>query len=198
VTAGEGVSPAGYERTGMQISIRDPLGDELPPGQRGEICVCGPAVFAGYRGNPDANQRAFRDGWFRTGDLGHVDETGMLHITGRDSDMYISGGSNIDPREVEEKILRHPDVLQAAVVGAPDPEWGEVGYAACVLRGDSELDVGDLLAWCRGHMPRYKVPKKIVLLEELPTSGYGKVTKNLVRDLLISLGQWPAPPEERR
>lgn len=191
---GDGAPPAGLERTGMQISIQDNEGLELTPGQRGEICVCGPAVFAGYLDNPAANSEAFRDGWFRTGDLGYLDATGMLYITGRDSDMYISGGSNIDPREVEEKILRHPDIAQAGVVGAPDDRWGEVGYAVCVLRDGTDLDPLQLQQWCRANMPTYKAPKKVVLVDSLPTSGYGKVTKNLLRDLLINAGEWPESP----
>ena len=99
------IGTCGFERLGMQVSIQDDNGRELKPFETGEICVIGPAVFAGYYDNPDANAKAFRDGWFRTGDLGHVDEEGFVYITGRASDMYISGGSNIYPREVEEKIL---------------------------------------------------------------------------------------------
>ncbi len=102
--------------------------------QQGEICVIGPAVFAGYYDNPEANAKAFRDGWFRTGDLGHMDEQGFVYITGRASDMYISGGSNIYPREIEEKILTHPAIAEVAVLGVPDPVWGEIGVAVCVTR----------------------------------------------------------------
>ena len=116
----------------MQVSIQDDDGRELKPFETGEICVIGPAVFAGYYDNPEANAKAFRDGWFRTGDLGHVDEEGFVYITGRASDMYISGGSNIYPREVEEKILTHPAIGEVAVLGVPDPFWGEVGIAVCV------------------------------------------------------------------
>ena len=118
----------------MQVSIQDDDGRELKPFETGEICVIGPAVFAGYYDNPEANAKAFRDGWFRTGDLGHMDEEGFVYITGRASDMYISGGSNIYPREVEEKILTHPAIGEVAVLGVPDPVWGEVGVAVCVAR----------------------------------------------------------------
>jgi acyl-CoA synthetase (AMP-forming)/AMP-acid ligase II len=185
------IPPAGIERTGMQISIQDEDGNELPPGERGEICVCGPAVFAGYYANETANAMAFRDGWFRTGDLGYLDERGMLYITGRDSDMYISGGSNIDPREVEEKVLKHPDVAAAGVVGVPDEQWGEVGYAVCVPRAGSAPDPASIEEWCRSNMPGYKAPRRVVLVDELPTSGYGKVTKTLLRALLEERGEWP-------
>lgn len=187
------VPPAGYERTGMQVSIQDAEGNEVPAHVRGEICVCGPAVFAGYLGNPTANAKAFRDGWFRTGDLGYLDERGMLYIVGRDSDMYISGGSNVDPRDVEEKVLKHPEIEQVGVVGVPDPEWGEVGYAVCVIRPDARTDPDELVSWCRSNIPRYKAPKKIVVVDALPTTAYGKVTKHLLRELLIDINEWPQP-----
>jgi fatty-acyl-CoA synthase len=185
----EGIVTAGHPRTGMTISIRDPEGNPLPTGERGEICVVGPAVFAGYLENDEANAKAFRDGWFRTGDLGVVDERGFLYITGRASDMYISGGSNIDPREVEEKILAHPQVRAVGVVGAPDAEWGEVGYAVAVV--DEGLTVEELLSWCREHMARYKAPKVIHLVDQLPTTAYGKVTTPVLRELLENAGRWP-------
>src|SRR4051794_19331549 len=143
------IGTCGYERTGMQVSIQDDAGREVKPFETGEICVIGPAVFAGYYDNPEANAKAFRDGWFRTGDLGHMDEQGFVYITGRASDMYISGGSNIYPREVEEKILTHPAVGEVAVVGVPDPVWGEVGIAVCVRRAGAgavtEADMAGVL-----------------------------------------------------
>jgi fatty-acyl-CoA synthase len=185
----EGIVTAGYPRTGMTVSIQDDEGRPLPAGERGEICVVGPAVFAGYLENDEANAKAFRDGWFRTGDLGVLDERGMLYITGRASDMYISGGSNIDPREVEEKILAHPRVRAVGVVGAPDADWGEVGYAVAVV--DDGLSADDLLSWCRDNMARYKAPKVVHLVEHLPTTAYGKVTTRVLRELLETAGCWP-------
>lgn len=186
----DGIGTAGFARTGMSITIQDADGTLLSTGQRGEICVAGPAVFAGYLDHDEANARAFRNGWFRTGDLGHLDGSGHLFITGRASDMYISGGSNIDPREVEEKILRHPGVRQVGVVGVPDPDWGEVGVAVCVL--EPELEPEQLLTWCRENMARYKAPKRLHVVESLPTSAYGKVTTPLLRELLQDAGLWEA------
>ncbi len=174
----------GYERTGMQISIQDGQGAEVPPGETGEICVCGLAVFAGYYDNPEANATAFRQGWFRTGDLGHLDTAGFLFITGRASDMYISGGSNVYPREIEEALLAHPALAEVAVVGVPDPVWGEVGVAAAVLRDGAEIDEAGLLDWMDGRVARYKMPQRIVFWDALPKSGYGKVTKALIRQRL--------------
>lgn len=178
----------GFERTGMQVSIQDDDGRELQPFETGEICVIGPAVFAGYYENPDANAKAFRDGWFRTGDLGHLDAEGFLYITGRASDMYISGGSNIYPREIEEKILTHPDIVEVAVVGVPDAFWGEVGIAVCVAREGSGVTEAQIAEYAAAKVPRYKMPKRFVFFDALPKSGYGKVPKRMVRDELEARG----------
>jgi fatty-acyl-CoA synthase len=183
------IGTCGYERTGMQVSIQDDNGRELKPFETGEICVIGPAVFAGYYDNPEANAKAFRDGWFRTGDLGHVDEEGFVYITGRASDMYISGGSNIYPREVEEKILTHPCVGEVAVLGVPDPFWGEVGVAVCVPReGAAAVSEAELAAFLAPKVPRYKMPKRFFFWDSLPKSGYGKIPKRMVRDELEARG----------
>jgi len=183
------IGTCGFERTGMQVSIQDDQGRELKPFETGEICVIGPAVFAGYYNNPDANAKAFRNGWFRTGDLGHVDEEGFVYITGRASDMYISGGSNIYPREIEEKILTHPSVGEVAVLGVPDPMWGEVGVAVCVPReGERPVSEAEMAAFLGPKVPRYKMPKRFFFWEALPKSGYGKIPKRLVRDELEARG----------
>jgi len=185
------VGTCGYERTGMQVSIQDEQGRELAPGETGEICVCGPAVFAGYYNNPEANAKAFRDGWFRTGDLGHVDEEGYLYITGRASDMYISGGSNVYPREIEEKILTHPAIAEVAVLGVPDRTWGEVGVAACVRRPGTDVGENEFLTWLDGKVSRYKLPKRVFFWDALPRSAYGKITKKDIRAELETRGCLP-------
>lgn len=181
----------GYPRTGVEVSIQGDDGRVLEPFETGEICVIGPAVFAGYHDNPEANAKSFRDGWFRTGDLGHMDREGFVYITGRASDMYISGGSNIYPREVEEKILTHPDIVEVAVLGVPDPQWGEVGHAVCVVRAGAALTEEDLLAWLAPKVARYKLPRRVHFWEALPKSGYGKVPKRMVRDAMADRGLWP-------
>lgn len=180
------IGSCGVERTGIQIAIQNDAGEELKPFEFGEICVIGPAVFAGYYENPEANAKSFRNGWFRTGDLGHMDEEGFVYITGRASDMYISGGSNIYPREIEEKILTHPAIAEAAVLGVPDAVWGEIGVAVCVSRGP--VDENELASYLAEKIPRYKMPKRFFFFEELPKSGYGKVPKRLVRDELEKRG----------
>ena len=174
-----------------QIGIGGRLTSEsAAPFETGEICACGPAVFAGYYDNPEANAKAFRDGWFCTCDLGHMDAEGFVFITGRASDMYVSGGSNVYPREIEEKVLQHPDVAEVAVLGMPDPVWGEAGVAVCVLRDGAALTATDLLAWLAPQVTRYKLPKHVAFWDALPRSAYGKVTKTLVR---AELEARPAP-----
>lgn len=182
------VGSCGFPRTGIEISIQASDGNEMPTGQQGEICVIGPAVFAGYYNNPEANAKAFRDGWFRTGDLGFVDTEGYLFITGRESDMYISGGSNIYPREIEEKILTHKAVSEVAVLGVPDPVWGEVGIAVCVLRNDAETTSEALGTWLKPKISNYKMPKRFVIIDEMPKSAYGKITKKIIRQTLEQRG----------
>jgi fatty-acyl-CoA synthase len=179
----------GYDRTGIELQVQDDTGRALPPLATGEICAIGPAVFAGYWDNPEANAKAFRNGWFRTGDLGHTDAEGFLYITGRASDMYISGGSNVYPREIEEKILTHPAITEVAVVGVPDPLWGEVGLAVCVAA--APVTEAELAAHLDGKLSRYKLPKRFVFWEALPKSAYGKITRKLIREELDRKGLVP-------
>ena len=182
------IGTCGFERTGMQVAIMDDNGKELSPFETGEICVIGPAVFAGYYDNPEANAKAFRDGWFRTGDLGHMDNEGFVYITGRASDMYISGGSNIYPREIEEKLLTHPAIAEVAVLGVPDKLWGEIGIAVCVPRDGHKPTEGEIAEFLMPKVPRYKMPKRFFFWEALPKSGYGKVPKRMVKDELVARG----------
>ncbi|MDE1008370.1 MAG: acyl-CoA synthetase [Paraburkholderia fungorum] len=184
--AGSRVGTCGYARTGIEIGILDDEGHRLAAGASGEICVRGPAVFIGYYNNAEANEKAFRHGWFHTGDLGHLDEQGFLYITGRSSDMYISGGSNVYPREVEEAILTHKAVQEVAVVGMPDPKWGEVGVAVVVRREGWALEEEALLAHLEPHLARYKWPKRCVFWGALPKSAYGKIVKKDIKALLAT------------
>ncbi|NPC57309.1 acyl-CoA synthetase [Caenimonas soli] len=182
----------GYERTGMEVSVQDDKGLELEPGQPGEICVIGPAVFAGYFENPEANAKAFRNGWFRTGDIGYRDRDGYIYLTGRSSDMYISGGSNIYPREIEEKILTHEAISEVAVFGVPDPKWGEIGVAVCVARPGAQVDEGQILEWLATRVARYKLPKHVYFWDALPKSAVGKVPKHMMKDELRRRGLVPS------
>jgi len=178
------VGSCGFPRTGMEVSIMDDAGSHLPPDTTGEICVRGPGVFAGYHNNPEASAAATRFGWFHTGDLGHIDPRGFIYITGRASDMYISGGSNVYPREIEEALLLHPAVNEACVIGVPHEKWGETGVAVLVLAPGAASSEAEILEFLDGRLARYKRPSRIVFWPELPKSGYGKVTKRDVKRLL--------------
>ena len=183
----------GFARTGMQVQIQNEHGAEVACGETGEIAVIGPAVFAGYFDNPDANAKSFRNGWFLTGDLGHMDAQGFVYLTGRASDMYISGGSNISPREIEEKLLAHPDLSEVAVLGVPDPVWGEVGMAVCVPAPGADPSADAVLDWLKPQIASYKMPRHLVFWDALPKSAYGKITKKMIRDELATRGDLPAP-----
>ncbi|RAH99289.1 acyl-CoA synthetase [Acuticoccus sediminis] len=182
------VGTCGFERTGMQLTIQDAAGNELPAGASGDICVTGPGVFAGYYNNPEANAKSFRNGWFVTGDIGYVDAEGFLYITGRASDMYISGGSNVYPREIEELLLTHPTVKEVAIIGIPHPKWGEVGLAVVIAAEGETLSEAALAAHLDGKLARYKLPARYVFLDEMPKTGYGKIAKKLVRETLEAKG----------
>jgi len=181
------VGSCGRPRTGMEVAVLDAEGQPLPVGEIGEICCRGPAVFAGYHDNPEATAKALRGGWFHTGDLGRLDARGLLYITGRESDMYISGGSNVYPREVEEVLLTHPGVAEVAIVGLPDAKWGEIGAAVVVRRtGFEALDEHTLLAHLEGRSARYRWPHRWHFWAELPKSGYGKTLKREIKERLVN------------
>ena len=183
------IGSCGRPRTGMEVAILDPDGHPLPVGEVGEICCRGPGVFAGYHDDAEATAKALRGGWFHTGDLGRMDARGLLYITGRESDMYISGGSNVYPREVEEVLLTHPAVAEVAVLGVPDAKWGEVGVAVVVVREGHDCDAAALLVHLEGRCARYRWPRHVVFWSALPKSAYGKVTKKDVRERLFACGQ---------
>ncbi len=187
----------GYPRTGMQISIQDQDGREVGPWAKGEICVAGPAVCHGYLNDEQANAESFRDGWFHTSDLGMLDSEGYLYITGRASDMFISGGSNVYPREIEEKMLKHPQISEVAVLGMPDLQWGEVGVAICVPAPGEDLDTDEIREFLKGRLASYKVPKRVLVWQEIPKSGYGKIVKRTLRELVQAKDR-DQPPKDAR
>ncbi len=189
------IGSCGRPRTGMQVAILDENHLPLPPGTIGEICCRGPAVFAGYFNNPEATAKALRGDWFHTGDVGRIDDRGLLYITGRESDMYISGGSNVYPREVEEVLLTHPSVAEVAVLGVPDSKWGEVGVAVVVAR-EPGLTAETLLGHLDGRCAKYRWPRHFFFWDALPRSGYGKVTKNEIRAQLVERGDLSLPAPE--
>ncbi|MFC5523241.1 acyl-CoA synthetase [Polaromonas jejuensis] len=172
----------GTARTAMEVAVLDEHCQPVAPMVQGEICTRGPAVFAGYWNNPQANAQAFRGGWFHTGDLGTMDERGFITITGRSSDMYISGGSNVYPREIEEALRTMPEIAEAVVFGIPDPQWGEVGVAVLAARdAGAHIAVEDVLAHLQPRLAKYKWPRSIEFWTSLPTSAYGKLVKKDIR-----------------
>lgn len=187
------IGSCGVARTGMDIAILDPHGLRAGAGEPGEICVRGPAVCAGYYNDPEANRKAFAGGWFHTGDIGFLDERGFLYITGRESDMYISGGSNVYPREIEELLLNHPGIVEVAVVGIAHPTWGETGAAVVIPAADRTLADEEILEYLRGRLARYKWPTQIHWWPELPKTGYGKIDKQRIRNELERLANEAAP-----
>ena len=183
--AGEApVGSCGTARTGMEVAILDAQCQPQAVGVEGEICTRGPAVFAGYWDNPEATAAAFRGGWFHTSDLGVMDARGFISITGRSSDMYISGGSNVYPLEIEEALLQMPSIAEAAVFGLADAQWGEVGVAVLVARGTAP-DSFAVLAHLETCLARYKLPRHFVFWDELPKSAYGKLVKKDIRALYL-------------
>jgi acyl-CoA synthetase (AMP-forming)/AMP-acid ligase II len=154
---------------------------ELPAGNTGEIVVRGPTVMKGYWSNPDATAATIVDGWLMTGDLGHLDPDGFLTLTDRSKDVIISGGTNIYPREVEEVLLRHPEVFEVAVIGVPEPEWGEDVVAFVVLCEGATCTQGELEMLCRSELASFKKPKRYHFVTDLPKNSYGKILKTDLR-----------------
>lgn len=168
-----------------EVRLVDINDRDVPAGAAGEILFRGPGVTPGYFGNPDATTKAFAPGgWLRSGDVGRRDADGYFYIVDRIKDMFISGGENVYPAEVEIALHAHPAVLEAAVLGVPDARWGEVGHAAVVLRPGASLDVEALRAYARERLAAYKVPKHITLVADFPRTAAGKVQKHLLRTLL--------------
>jgi len=165
-----------------EVSIRDEAGKELPIGSIGEICVRGPQVMKGYWNQPGETEKAFVDGWLRTGDMGCMDERGYFKITDRKKDMILVSGFNVYPNEVEDAVMLHPGVMEAAAVGMPDEKSGEA-VKIVVVRKDPALTAADLVAHCRNYLTGYKLPKIVEFrTEPLPKTNIGKVLRRLLRD----------------
>ncbi|MFF9001154.1 long-chain fatty acid--CoA ligase [Streptomyces achromogenes] len=159
-----------------------PDGRDAAPGERGEILVSGPNVMTGYWNRPAETAAAVTDdGWLRTGDVARTDEDGFAYIVDRVKDMFISGGENVYPAEVENAVLGHPAVAECAVIGVPDARWGEVGRAVVVLKPGARAEEADILGHLRGRLAKYKIPKSVVFAEALPRTASGKLVKPAVR-----------------
>lgn len=165
------------------IRILGPDGQELPPGEVGELYSTSNHMFSGYLNMPDAMGKAMRGEWFSAGDLGRIDDEGYLYLVDRKNDMIISGGENVYPREVEEVLLAHPAIDQAAVVGLPHEHWGEQVVAYVVVRAGMNVTDDELKAACQARLSRYKVPKEFRAIRDLPRNRMGKVDRRELREL---------------
>jgi len=170
----------------VEVQLVRENGKPVAPGTPGEIEVRGPSVFAEYWGKPDATRDGFRDGWFRTGDTAVV-ENGVYRILGRTNvDILKTGGHKVSALEIEEALRKHPAVAECAVVGVPDPEWGERVAAAVVLNDGDALDLPSLRTWAKELLATYKLPSRLLLLDALPRTAMGKVIKPAVVALFQS------------
>jgi len=180
----EKIRSVGQPVMNMDIRIADINNCEVKAGEIGEIQVKGPVLMSGYWNRPEQTANAFVDGWFRTGDAGRLDEEGFLYIVDRYKDMYISGGENVYPTEVENAIAKHPAVLRSAVIGVTDPKWGEIGTAFVVLRCDERLTENELKAHLKALLANFKLPKSYIFVNDLPQTASGKVKKQELHAML--------------
>ncbi len=173
----------GCPTAGYEIAIFDENGSEVPQGTIGEIFVRGPGVIKGYFNNPEQSRSEFTDtGWWKSGDMGYLDEGGYAYIVDRKKDMIITGGFNVYAVEVEDALSSHPVVLMCAVIGVPHPEWGEAIHAEVVPARDAVITEAELIEYCKEKKGKYKAPKSIVFVDSLPMTAVGKILRRTVRD----------------
>ncbi len=180
------INSCGRETLVTEVRVVDEDDQPVPPGQIGEIVIRGNNVMPGYWKDPELTAQALRGGWLHTGDLAEVDEYGFIYIVDRKNDMIITGGENVYPYEVEQVLYEHPAVLVAAVVGVKNDKWGEVVTAAVSLKQGAEATEEELISHCRQKIAGYKCPKRVVLMDAIPTSAIGKVLRRQVREALES------------
>lgn len=173
---------AGRPDIGVQVRIVDDEANDVEPGKVGEIIVQSKQTMVEYWHKPDDTQASIVNGWLYTGDMGYYDEKGYIYIVDRKKDMIISGGENVYPREVEELLYRHPAVLEAAVIGIPDPYWVEKVHAIVVLKEGASLTADELIAFCKEHIAGYKAPKSVEFVDSLPKNPAGKILKRELRE----------------
>jgi long-chain acyl-CoA synthetase len=164
------------------VRILDEEGNEVGPGEPGELFSSSPYLFSGYWNRPDETDQAIQDGWFSAGDLAYRDEEGYIYLVDRKNDKIISGGVNIFPREIEEVLLRHPLVLEAAVFGIPNERWGEAVHAVVVLQPDAAAPEDAIIAFCAKSIARYKLPKRVEFANSLPRNAAGKILRRELRE----------------
>ena len=170
---------------GYLFQTVDDEGNELPWGEVGELYIRGPNVTPGYWNNPEATEDSFEDGWLKTGDAARFDDEGFVYIVDRWKDMYISGGENVYPAEVENVIYQLPQIAEAAVIGVPDERWGETGKVFISLKEDQKIDEKDIIEHCLKNLAKFKVPQSIVFVDLLPRNATGKVLKRELREEVV-------------
>jgi fatty-acyl-CoA synthase len=176
------LATAGKPFLHVELRVVDENGERCAPNEIGEVQFRGPNVFAGYWQRPDATGEAFTDdGWFRTGDLGRLDDEGFLMLVDRKKDMVITGGENVYSAEVEDVLFAHAAVAEAAIIGVPDPKWGEAVFAVVVLRPGMRVSADELGEHCRARLAKYKTPKGYAFIDALPRNAAGKVLKRELR-----------------
>ncbi len=166
---------------GVEMKIFDNHDNEVPPGVEGEVVIRGRNIMKGYLKNPEATTQVMRSGWFHSGDIGRMDEDGDFYIVDRKKDLIIRGGFNVYPREVEEVLYSHPDVLEASVIGIPDSHYGEEVKAVVALHNGSRISSQELITYCKAHVAAYKYPRIIEFVDELPKGSTGKILKREIR-----------------
>jgi fatty-acyl-CoA synthase len=168
-----------------QLRVVDDTGVDVPPGNTGQILIRGDNLMSGYWKAPEATAAVLVDGWFHSGDMGHMDEEGYLYVDGRSKDMIISGGENIYPAEIENLLIESPDIAEASVIGRPDARWGEIVVAVVVPKADRRINSEQVMKILEGRIARYKHPKEVVVVDQLPKTALGKIRKEDVRQMVV-------------
>jgi long-chain acyl-CoA synthetase len=175
------LASCGQPCIGVHVRIVDEAGRDVEAGEIGEIIVKSRRTMFGYWHKPEETQEAIREGWLYTGDLGSYDEQGFIYIADRKTDMIITGGENVYPKEVENVLYRHPAIQETAVIGIPDPYWVESVHALVVLKANAQATEDDIIGFCREQIAHYKVPQSVEFVEALPKNPQGKILKREVR-----------------
>ena len=175
------------------IRLVDTAGNDVAQGEKGEVLIKSPTVIKEYWRRPEESANTIVDGWLHSGDIGYLDEEGYLYLVDRSKDMYISGGENVYPAEVEDVLMTHNAIADAGVIGIPDEKWVEVGLAVLVKAPEADVTEEDIIEYCKGKMAGYKRPRKVVFIDQLPRTLTGKILKKDLRSLYIKDGKFQAP-----